>query len=346
MDKLESGKTITIKINGKNQPFIDEQKKKGHPHEYDPARLTPDVQGESEGYKEAAASQELAEESFDWILPEKEAGQPEIGIFKQVNTPSSKKNKLSVSFKSQNSQKKRAVNSILLTTIFAVMIGTSFGILMLKLVVSNQSKPAVVETNSPVNTTDNSPASSSDSVSLKSFTSYIVQEGVYSSKESANGISKLAMEKGLPAGVVETNGKYFLFLGIANSLDAARGLGNIYKEKGIGDPYPKALTVPEKKLSKLTEAEKMFIEKAPDYFSTLIKATSTAMAAGAVPADLQKASSAISDKHLKNKQLKSLAAALIGADEQLKEFQKSKDQQALVKSQQYLLTFLQLYSSL
>ncbi|MGG5254894.1 hypothetical protein ACQYAD_15780 [Neobacillus sp. SM06] len=347
MDKLESGKTITIKINGKNQPFIDEQAEKGSQMETEPAKSTADLHAKPEAHQEVAASKEAAEESFDWIFPEAETGIPEIATYKKVNNAGVKTQKLSAAYKKDHMQK-RPIKTILFSTIFAVLIGTSFGMLMLKLVVMNPSKPAVVEPPAAGNQAAASPSSSSESAVLKAFTTYVVQEGVYTLKKSAEDISKLAVQKGLPAKVVEINGQNFLFLGIANSLEAAKGMENVYKGKGVNEPYSKALAVPEKKLTNVSQAEKIFSEAMPAYFLTISKAAANAMASADVPANLQKdlASISIDEKQVKNKQLKSLATALAGANEQLKEFQKSKNQQAIVKAQQDLLTFLQLYYSL
>lgn len=343
MDKLKSGRTITIKINGKNQPFIDEQKKEEYQIGSDPSESASKAQIEQEGFHETAASQELEEESFDWILPEVKAGPPITSVYKKATSSVPKKNKVSTAFKNPSSFK-----SIIFTVIFAVMVGTSFGILMLRLVVSNHSKPAAVETSTPASPAGIEATSGSATAAMKSFTIYVIQEGVYSSNESAKGIAKLAAEKNVPAGVIEINGQYFLFLGIANSLDGAKGMESIYKDKGINEPYSKALTVPEKSLANLTQKEKTFIEAAPDYFTTLSKAASSAMSGAVIPADVQKSllSIAISDQGIQNKQIKNMAAALAGAIEELKSYDKSKDEQSVGKAEQHLLTFLQLYYSL
>lgn len=350
MDKQKNGKTITIKINGENHPFIVEQTPNDYESNgYNESKPT-EVQAQPDGFQEAAASQEVVEESFDWILPEAEAGPVEVGTYKQANTTPSKKNKLTAPFKNNNTPQKGALKSILLSTVFAILIGTSFGILMLKLVVANPSKQTVVETQAqtPVSTAGATVGNRSEKAVLKPFTAYVVQEGVYSSKASANGIAKLAMGKQVPAGTIEINGQHFLFLGVANSIEEAKGMEKLYKEKGVGEPYSKALEIPEKTFTSLTQDEKMFIEAAPGYFSILSNVTARAMITASVPADLQKTltTAAINDQGLKNKNLKGLEAALSGANDQLKTYQKSKDFQNLLKAQQQLLTFLSLYYSL
>ena len=95
-------------------------------------------------FETAAAKDPIDDESFDWIIPE--SAEQDIQEYKIVGSHNQKKSKKPVTFSTFSKKRNGSlVKSILVTILFAVLIGTSFGVLMLKLVNNDSSKPAVIE---------------------------------------------------------------------------------------------------------------------------------------------------------------------------------------------------------
>jgi stage II sporulation protein B len=361
VDKLTSGKTITIKINGEKRPYMVKPAKQ----EVSPSISDTDldqVQPESPlrkqvVFEETAASEEIVDESFDWILPE--PSESEISEYTFANPTQTKKNsKRKVTTSSLATMKKKGgmLKSILLTTIFAVLIGISFGIVMLKLVVTDHSKQAVVETNLPVKETDvpiNNKDSSHVTVTLKPLDAYVVQGGVFSTKEAAIGTSKLAAEKGAPGEIIELNNKNYLFLGMADTIEMAKSLASLYKGNGIADIWAKPFPVPKKTITDVTKEEKAFFDLAPSVFQMLSEVTSNAMVNATIPNESIKTISQtesvmkkIESNKMNHPKIKELKSELVLAMEQVTKYQKTNDKKELINAQQHLLNYFSLYQSL
>jgi stage II sporulation protein B len=363
VDKLASNKTITIKINGENRSFQEEivnqdtfTKNINFEHEQIPVNSwTDSPQKKQESFKEAAASQEIVEESFDWVLPE--PSESEINEYKFAKPAQSKKNakkKLTMSSITSARKKNGIFKSLLFSILFAVLIGISFGILMLKLVVVDHSKEAAIETSAQVNKIKSPVTSSSQiDVTLKAYTAFVVQGGVYSTKAAANGISNLAISKGAPSEIIETEGKNFLFLGLADSIDRAKNLGDFYKQNGVADIWAKSFPVPEKTFTAVNQDEKNFLDMAQSLFQMLSEVTSNAIVNQTIPNEsLNSITKTESDLigmesgKFKNTKIKNLKSELVSAMSQVKNYQKSNDKQEIIKAQQHLLKYFSLYYSL
>lgn len=356
MDKPKKGNTITIKLNGETQSYQEEPPKEKLEPIIEP---TPKVikintnHTEPDGFLETAAAQESVDESFDWIIPE--SAENDIDEFKFTNNahPKTSNHKKIPSF-SSNSKKKnrRSLGSILLSAFFAILIGTTIGIFMLKLVITEQknkvtTEPTVVnETKTETKATEGKTASAA----INQLTAYVVQGGVYSSKDKTQEIAKEIESKGIPAQTVEISGKFFLFLGVADSIETAKALGNQYKEKGVEEVFAKPLLLDEKKVSGVNDIEKSFVEVIPTIYQTLSNATSTAITTKAIPDASTKALTAIEEQlknsGIKNEKVKNLKEELTAASDKVKAFKKSKDAKSLTEAQQHLLTFLSLYYSM
>lgn len=355
VDKLNSGKTITIKINGEKKSFHEEKIK------LDPAsncyenkkEHTPDIPlhgSKQDGDVETAASKDSADESFEWILPEPESIQYDHSKSKQSNSSPIKKKTTSSTAKINNG----VLKSVLFTVIFAVLIGTSFGVVMLKLVIADQSKQEGGEI--AAKRTKGQTASETGgtvSATFEGFTAYVVQEGVYTSKEGAMSVSNQATERGVPAASMEISGKHYLFLGVANALEDVKSLGDYYQNNGFNQVYYKALTIPEKKNLKLNTSEKSLLVSAITQFHTLSKATSNALAAAPIPKEIvntmikqEIALSEIDSNQIQNGKVKDLLSEITAANKMVKDFQKTNNEKSLVKAQQSLLLFLSIYYSL
>lgn len=357
MNKLNSGNSITIKINGEQRPYVEEQSKEEKqsnvnqdpPIEHDTSKL------EHEVIDETAAAQE-AEESFDWILPQQETIQNDSSLYQAVK---SSKQRTGIRLPALSKVEKKnisAIKSMALSVVFAILLGTGFGFIMLKLVITDGSKPAAVETK-PAPAAKKETAQTANNISkeattLKPLTTYMVQGGVFSKKETAKTVALHAVEKGIPAETMEWNGQYYIFLGVADSIEHARSLGTIYQRKGMDGVFPKTIKIPEKKISNLSTVEKNVVENAAALAPFLATLSSNALIGEAMTSSERKTLSEfrtklnkIDSKGIKSQNIKALNLEITGALKQIDEYQQQKDRKLLVKAQQHLLTFMAEYYS-
>lgn len=349
MDKSNRDHTIKVKINGENQSFQEETVKKEKDSFSKTIKISPELI-EKESMLETAAAQESADESFDWIIPE--SSDQEIVEYKIASSGNTKKTgktgkQKTINFTTFSANRNGGMlKSILLTVVFAVLIGTSFGVLMLKLVVTENSKPAVTEPAAVGNGTDkeeDKPAGGSSSVVLGAQTLYVLQGGAFTTKDAAKQGADVAKGKGAPAVTLGISEKEHLFLGVADSLESAKQLGAHYKADGFEDPFAKQISVEEKTVSDINESEKAFLESSMTIFQELAKATSAGIVSSKISDETINAiSDQLSDKGFKNEKVKTLQSELSDAAEAAKK----KNNKSLVEAQQHLLNFLTIYYSL
>lgn len=194
-------KGVTIKINGETKTYIE---KKESPIE--------------KGFDEAAAV-ESSDESFDWILPN------EI-----IPSPVPKKVKI---HQKKNHQIKLKTPIIL--AIAAVIFGTSLGLIVIRTITTEHTVTEPVEQNIPTMAPITEPTSENITVQT-----YLVQGGVFSTEESAKEVQALVHEKNVPAEVFQVDKDYYVFLGAAKNLEAAKELALLYKTYDI-DVYWKEI---------------------------------------------------------------------------------------------------------
>ncbi|WP_144547822.1 SPOR domain-containing protein [Bacillus sp. X1(2014)] len=359
VDKPNKGNTIKIKLNAENPPIQEVPPKEEVETNIDPVPRIIKINTElteSDVTSETAAAQESVDESFDWIIPE--SSDNEIEEFKIIPSQTSKKTSLpKITTFTSNIKKKnsRPLGSILISAAFAILIGTTIGIVMLKLVITSPSDKTV--TTVPTEVTDK-PASSTETktaeakntsaASISQLTTYVIQGGVFSSDSGAKETSDNLSAKNVPSETVEMDGKYYLFLGVADSIEGAKALGAQYKENGIEDVFAKPLLLEEKKFSNITDKEKTFLKAVPTIYQTLSLTTSNAV----VTKDLsEEASKVLKDiesplkTSVKNEKIKDLKAELVSANEKVNAFQESKDEKNLRDAQEHLLNFLSIYFS-
>ncbi|MEH7439893.1 SPOR domain-containing protein [Neobacillus drentensis] len=357
MDKPNKGNTIKIKLNGENTKFEEEAPKKEPEVSTNTTtrviKINP-TPTESGSYLETAAAQESVDESFDWIIPE--SSDTDLVEYKIATATNTKKNgpKKNTSF-SSNSMKKnsRPLGSIFVSATFAILIGLTIGIFMLKMVTEPSKKvatePAVVEETGGTETTTTTTGKTTTAV-IDQLTAYVIQGGFFSSKDGAKAAADQVTEKGIPSQIVEMSGKQYLFLGVADTIEMAKTLGNLYKENGVKEVFAKPLLVDEKKVTDVSEKEKAFLEGAPTIYQALSIVTSGAMVTKSIPEESTKTLTALGEQlkvnGLNNENVKKLHAELAGADAKIKDFQKSKDEKSLRAAQQHLLNFLSVYYSM
>ncbi|WP_139185570.1 hypothetical protein [Bacillus sp. OK048] len=362
MDKPNRGNTIKIKLNGETQTFSEEpikKEKESTKNSFDKVIIIDEDFNEQELFLETAAAKEPIDESFDWIIPE--SAEQDIQEYKIVSSHNQKKggSKRPVTFSTFSKKRNGSlVKSILVTILFAVLIGTSFGVLMLKLVNNDNSKPAVVE---PVVVNKGAEKGSdkgsentggkSTSVVLGAQTVFIVQGGAFSNKEKALEGANQAKGKGAPTQTIAMSEKEFLFLGVADSFETAKQMEGYYEANGFDDVLPKQIPIAEKTVSDINESEKGFLEDSPAMFQQLAKVTANAIVSGSISAEASKEVTSLVDKlkssgELKNEKVKTLNAELSSALEKVKAFQEKKNKTSIVEAQQHLLNFLSTYYSL
>jgi stage II sporulation protein B len=357
VDKPNKGNTIKIKLNGENTKFEEETPKKESEVSANSTtrviKINP-APTESDSYLETASAQESVDESFDWIIPE--SSDTDLVEYKIATTTNTKKKgpKKNTSF-SSNSMKKngRPLGSIFVSATFAILIGLTIGIFMLKMVTEPSKKvatvPTVVEETGGTETTTTTTGKTTTAV-IEQLTAYVIQGGVFSSKDGAKATADQITEKGIPSQLVEMSGKQYLFLGVADTIEMAKTLGNQYKENGVKEVFAKPLLVDEKKVADVSEKEKAFLEGTPTIYQALSIVTSGAMVTKSIPEESTKTLTALGEQlkvsGLKNENVKKLHAELAGADAKIKDFQKSKDEKSLSAAQQHLLNFLSVYYSM
>ncbi|MDP4162495.1 MAG: hypothetical protein Q8898_05260 [Bacillota bacterium] len=347
MDKYKNGRTITIKLNGTEKIYPEPQV---NGYEDDLYTNNNDIEAfdDEQSYVETAAAEEKAEESFDWILPENTDN--DLSEYKIVKPETKQKlQKPSYSF---DKKKNDAYKSIVFAVLIAVLVGISFGFIMLKLVISDhptkQANTAVIEDNHSVPLEQNK----NSNVKLKPFSTFVIQEGVYSSKESAGQAASIATAKGVPAQVMQIDGKEYLFLGTDVNKEHAKSIGSEYVKKGL-KIYAKQITIPEKTLQNVTNDEQHLFERNFSIYSDIAGAAASALN-NEVPSkeaikritDFSTEFSKIDKMNFKNSSIKQLGKELLMASQEMVSYRNVNDREIAIKSQQHLLKFLTIYNSI
>ncbi|MEH7249907.1 hypothetical protein V7114_24380 [Neobacillus niacini] len=359
MDKPNRGNTIKIKLNGETQTYSEEpiqKQKKPTKDSFDKViKIDEDFNDQDVFFETAAAKDPIEDESFDWIIPE--SSEHDIQEYKIVSSHNQKKSGSNKPGTFSTFSKKRngsMLKSILITTLFAILIGTSLGALMLKLVNNDSSKPAVIEpvvVNKGTEKGEETPGGKNTSIVLEAQTAFIVQGGAFSTEGKANEAASQAKSIGAPAKTLLMNEKAFLFLGVADSIETAKQLEGHYEANGFDDVLPKQIPIAEKTVSDINDSEKSFLKAAPAIFQKLSNVTSNAIVSGNISSDSSKEVTSLGEQlkqnpDLKNEQVKKLSGELSGALEQIQAFQAKKNKANLIEAQQHLLNFLTVYYSL
>ncbi|KAB2338716.1 SPOR domain-containing protein [Cytobacillus depressus] len=365
MEGPEKGRTITIKINGKHRSYDEgtkaekEMNRKDREKEIETDRLIDEEPStknvNSSAFNEAAATKEAADDdTFDWILPEESDETDEIIEYQIATSTKKTSNKgigsFSKSFKKNNRNK--FLSTILLTVFFAILLGTSFGFILLKLVITEkEAETAQPATTEPL-AEEQTEAKGSDSAVLQPLSTFVIQGGVFSKLEAAKQVQEEQNQNGVPSKVIEMNGQAVLYLSVASSIDEAKEIGNQLKSKGL-KVFAKPITLNEKAINNLLPEEKKIIELAPAYYQVLTEGATEAELTNTLSSamfnNIEKQASAVNtleEGKLKNKKILSLKNELTNAYQQLASYKETKDAAALTKCQQHLLEFISIYYTL
>ncbi|RHW40637.1 hypothetical protein D1B31_10580 [Neobacillus notoginsengisoli] len=341
MDK-QKVKPITIKINGEEKPIQHQMDKPGDPHD--------SVNKEQTYAEEHAAALEAEDENFEWILPEQEPVESEEFIIKEAANTAAIYPKQT---KSSNKKRFGPLKPIVFSIVFAVLVGLTYGAVMLKLVLTD--KPVVtagkpIDTEQPTggNGEKTSPAkkAATEPVMLLPVTAFAVQEGVYSGKDAALVVKNELEAKGIPSAILDMDDKKMLLVGLAGSIESAKEIGAILKEKGI-DFYAKEITLSERKAGKASTTEKGFLDKAPGIYDALSTAAAAAYSGKNVSsiADTGSILEAIDASKFSNDKIIALYNELSKAAGSLDNFEKKHESADAHSAQQHLLNFLEKYQA-
>lgn len=343
MDK--QGKTITIKINGKDRPLKDEKRlmldedESQYVHSH-----------REEALKETAASQESAEadDSFDWILPDpiEEEVLKEYKIApKQAKKP--KKNIGISVWNKKPTRNNRLYSTIFITVFFAVLLGTAFGVTILKFVTADteQVAPAVTKVNPESEKPDTGTGTAKDSVELNQISAFVIQNGIFTTEEAAKERVNLLAGQGVVAEIFPVNGQFAIYLGMAGSIEDAKQTSNTLKDKGI-EVFAKPVEITGGTAAEVTAEEGKFLEKAPEIYGILSSGKADSPEVIKKVVEYQIMLSEIPDKSIEDKNILKAKASIERASKAFSDFQKSKDANQLADMQTNLLAFLSAYQSI
>jgi stage II sporulation protein B len=371
VDKPKSENTITIKINGKNRPAnenksepISESNKELRDDQTHPPKIVK--------LEEAAAVENHEEdELFDWILPDEDI-LPEVKEYKIPINPKKEKRK-GIGFSGEGfttiklpslkpkQAKPGFIRSVFIAVFFAVLLGTSFGTMMLRMISTDQVAVdqgiKLVGTETEVkeegeNQQTPPPAVNSTSLTLQPVSTYVVQAGVYTNKDAATSNQQDFKDKGTPSQVVEMDGKFALFVGVADSVENAKKLSSGLDTNGVST-YSKEFTLSEKTISDIQDEEKKLLEITPDFYQSIVTSVVSISTSKSIPSTVKdkldgqiKAMEQIDKDKLQNEQIKKLQAELGSASILIKTYEKDQKLSTKNEIQQHLLDFLAAYQKL
>lgn len=364
MDKPREFKTITIKINGKersgkekNSVKMDsptskstDENKKVHEKVIDEnVEKQYKKIDEITSQQSAVAKEENDEDSFEWILPEieKEEGLKEFKIA-DSRTKENKKDYKEHNHPIKNVKNKGFIPSFMITVFFAVVIGTTFGVVLLKMVISDT---AVETTGIPSDDIEESVkeegASVTASIKTAPIKGYVIQGGAFSSLESAKTIESTIASKGVPTKVIQLEEKFYIFIGLADNLGNAKAIGSNLWSSGI-ENFSKEIEFGGKTDIKINDTEKNVLEIAPLIYQKILTISTNAALSNSIPSTEIKSEEwkKIDVNSIENGHIQQLKLELDGALQGLTSFKEKKDSKFIVEIQQHLLNFLAIYHSI
>jgi stage II sporulation protein B len=201
MDK--HGQEITVKINGKEQPFTTDK----------PKHIEMSV---LEKEKEAEPS-------------------PFVSFQPQKKKKRKQRSTITGAF---NARVKSAIFSIAM----AIIVGTSFGFIVLNVIPKQKAhSPQTMETALPIPMDSTNPATkSANETAISSFTVSVIQAGVFTDRDAAAAYAKQLQSSSIP--VVAVGEKpVALFIGVANDKQQLQAVNELYKQKAQST-YVKSLS--------------------------------------------------------------------------------------------------------
>lgn len=294
-EKPENRKTITIKINGNDRPFQNKETNRQSAERKDSEESKAANPLPEKSVEEiAAGSEAIEDESFDWILPNEDESD-DIKEFQLQQAPNKKQSKLPKKIQkgSKRNLSKGMVASIFFAVFFAVVLGTGFGFVLLKMVDTDKTANAVNNSAAPTQSSgtdsDKQAAAGTVAATKGEISTFVVQYGVYTTKASADSEFNKLSEKGIIAQKVPVDGKTAIYLGVAAELVSAKNMKTDKEADGVASsPYAKEMIFAGGDAGKVSEAEKQFLDAAPAVYSAASNALTSAYADGSISDDTVK----------------------------------------------------------
>jgi stage II sporulation protein B len=367
------GKTITIKINGKNRPVQEDrqdhqngiEKKKQKEDKVENSKIEKENSGKfpindlrddrgkvypldnEAALNETAAAQEKTEEDFDWILPD--PVEQEIVKEYKIAPKQQKKKKKSLGISVWNTKTKRSnrfYTTIFVTVFLAVLLGTAFGITFLKFVASEQDTTALPTVSAPKEGSPaKNPASGGEELKLKPIPVFIVQNGIFTTEDGAKERVKLLADKGVTAEQFSVNGQFAVYLGTAGSIEAAKQQAEALKAKGV-EVFAKPFEIPGGTAAGLNANEAKFLQQAPELYSIMVSGSQASPEEVKKAEDFNALLGKIADKNIKDQNIFKAKASMEKASDSFASYQKSKDANQLEEMEKSLLSFLSAYQAI
>ncbi len=307
------------------------------------------VNGTETNYKEEPTKQDTPpQEEFQWMLPSEQISQHNVVPFRAGNEPS-------VEAKKRKGHSKRTI----LTVGTAVLLGTGFGFGVLHVLdgtKAEQSMPAAASvtpaTTAPVEkqTKSSEQQQTQQSAALEGLTVYVIQGNVFSTAARGQAALEDMKEKGMPGALINSDGKTFLFIGIANDEKGAKKLAASYKAQGFA-ALEKQRALTGKQVPAAFKKYEELMGKAEKSLRTLIEQASTVYTAGKINneqwSELEKSVKELAKegKSVEKAEVKKLLTYVSLSYDALQEYKQTKDEKTFVKLQQLLLDGLVSYET-
>lgn len=134
-------------------------------------------------------------------------------------------------------ERKKRWTRIILTGLSAILIGTSFGLLLLFIFSHDEDLPVTEQPDKNAAMedpeTDTSSTQDNQEIALSVLSGYVIQAGVFQSLEQAELTQEALTEQGHPSVVWETETDYRIFLGVYQSEGEAKQVGEQLTESGL-----------------------------------------------------------------------------------------------------------------
>ncbi|MFJ5621761.1 SPOR domain-containing protein [Peribacillus loiseleuriae] len=326
MDNPENKKGITIKINGEEKPLVEDNGS-------DSVKVAKN---------QTSAAIEPEDEGFEWVFPKDE------GVFYQPPASMKKKNSTILAFggKRKNPGNKSGTSLKLpfFAILFAVIIGSSLGVIVLKTITADKEVAAVpVEPVIPSERVKGDKKTAAAST-IQPLTVYLVQGGMFSNEEAAKQTQEQVTAKGVPTKILKQGENYYLFLGSATSLDESKQLAIFLKSYDV-EVFWKELTL---KPGSVASGHGAIMNKMITVYQNLTKASSEQLLNPTATTDLKPFQTELEELKANVKDdapagLKAAYSDLSVAADLIKQYQSTKETSQLLKAQQKLLQFLNSY---
>lgn len=307
------------------------------------------VNGTETNYKEEPTEQAAPpQEEFQWMLPSEQILQHNVVPFRAGDEPSA-----------ETKKRKGHSKRMILTVGTAVLLGTGFGFGVLHVLDGTKvekSMPAAASmtpaTTAPAEKeTKSSEQQTQQSAVLEGLTVYVIQGNVFSTAERGQAALEDMKEKGMPGVLINSDGKTFLFIGIANDEKGVKKLAASYKAKGF-TVLEKQRALTDKQIPAALKKYEGLVGKTEKSLRTLIEQASTVYTSGKISSvqrsDLEKSVKELAKegKSIEKADVKKLLMYVSLSYDALQEYKETKDEKTFVKLQQLLLDGLVSYEAI